>query len=139
MNILRYIAILGICFFFTACSDKKQTLLETPKLLIEQDKMAEILSEVELIEAYLEQVPYSKRGNNDTDYVYYPLLFEKYKINKEDFLNNLAFYSKQENKISDIYDKALIRLNKLKSKDLELRLQMKMDSIHLDSIKNANR
>lgn len=99
--------------------------------------MAEIISEVQLIEAYLNQIPYNKRGDNDSDYVYYPLLFEKYKISKDEFLENLVYYSQNEEKITSIYDQAIVILNKIKAKDLEIRLDMKLDSIRKDSLQSA--
>lgn len=137
MNIRRFVGFLGIIFLLSSCAEKKQEVLEVPKVLITEEDMAEILSEVQLIEAYLNQIPYSKRGKNDSDYVYFPLLFEKYKISKTDFLENLAYYSHNEETISSIYDKTIIRLNKLKAKDLEIRLEMKLDSIRQDSIKRV--
>jgi len=134
MNIRRFIGILGIIFIFSACAEKKEDLLETPKVLIEEEKMAKILSEVQLVEGYLSQIPYNQRGNSDSDYVYFPMLFEKYQVSKFDFLDNLAYYSQDEEKIASIYDKSIILLNKLKAKDLEIRLEMKLDSIRIDSI-----
>ena len=137
MNFRRFIGLLGLILLLSACTEKKKEVVDVPKVIIEEEKMAEILSEVQLVEAYLNQIPYSKRGKNDTDYVYYPLLFEKYKISKADFLDNLAYYSRDEEKISSIYDKSIIILNKLKAKDLEIRLEMKLDSIRQDSIRTA--
>lgn len=134
MNIRRFIGILGISILLSACADKKQEPLDPPKVLIEEEKMAKILSEVQLVEGYLSQIPYNERGNNDSDYVYFPLLFEKYQVSKADFLDNLAYYSQYEEKIASIYDKSIILLNKLKAKDLEIRLEMKLDSIRQDSI-----
>jgi len=137
MNIRRFVGLLGIVFLLSSCSEKKQETVNVPDVLIAEAEMAEILSEVQLIEAYLDQIPYSKRGKNDTAYVYYPLLFEKYKINQKDFLDNLAYYSKNEEVISSIYDKSIIILNKIKAKDLEIRLEMKLDSIRQDSIRKV--
>ena len=136
MNIRLLIGFLGILFIFSACGEKKQVPENLPKVLLTEEKMSEVLSEVQLIEAYLNEIPYNKRGSNDSDYVYYPLLFEKYKISKGDFLENLAYYSQNEETISSIYDKSIIILNKIKAKDLELRLEMKMDSIKDDSIRD---
>ncbi len=137
MNFRRFVGLLGIILLLSACAEKKKEAVDVPKVIIEEGKMAEILSEVQLIEAYLNQIPYSKRGKNDTDYVYYPLLFEKYNISKNDFLDNLTYYSRDEEKFSSIYDKSIIILNKLKAKDLEIRFEMKLDSIRQDSIRSA--
>jgi len=137
MNIRFFAGFFMLLFLLSACAEKKQEVTEVPKVLIEEEKMAEILSEVQLIEAYLSQIPYSKRGKSDSDYVYYPLLFEKYQINKTDFLDNLAYYAQNEEKISSIYDKSIVILNKLKAKDLEIRFEMKLDSIRQDSIQKA--
>lgn len=135
MNIRHFAVFLGLLFLLSACAEKKQTAVEIPDVIITEDKMAEILSEVQLIEAYLNQIPYNKRGKNDSDYIYYPILFEKYQISKSDFLENLTYYSHNEETISSIYDRSIILLNKLKAKDLEIRLEMKLDSIRQDSIK----
>jgi hypothetical protein len=137
MNIRRFVGFLGIVLLLAACTEKKKEAVEVPKVLIEKEKMAEILSEVQLVEAYLNQIPYSKRGENDTDYVYFPLLFEKYEISKPIFLENLAYYAQNEETISSIYDQSIIILNKIKAKDLEIRLDMKLDSIRQDSIRSA--
>lgn len=129
--------LLVLVFFISACADKKEKQVNVPKVLLSEQRMAEILSETQLVEAYLNQIPYSKRGNNDSDYVYFPVVFEKYGIDKAIFLENLAYYSEDTEKIGAIYDKSIILLNKLKAKDLEIRLQMKMDSIYQDSINRA--
>jgi lipoprotein NlpI len=134
---LQIIGFFVIFLVLSACANKKQEQIEKPQLLISEEKMAEILSEIQLVEAYLNQVPFSKRGNNDSDYVYYPVLFEKYKISKEDFLDNLTYYAKQQEKIEGIYTNAIILLTKLKAKDLEMQLQLKLDSIFEDSVKIA--
>jgi hypothetical protein len=133
----RFVGFILLLFLFSACAEKKQEAIEVPEVLIAKDKMAEILSEVQLVEAYINQIPYSKRGKSDTDYVYFPMLFEKYQISKTDFLENLAYYSTNEKTISSIYEKSIILLNKVKAKDLEIRLEMKMDSIRQDSIQSV--
>lgn len=138
MNIRLFIGFLGIASLLLSCAEKKQEPVNKPKVLIEEAKMAEILSEAQLIEAYLNQIPFDKRGNNDSDYIYYPLLFEKYKVSKSDILENLAYYSQNEEVIASIYDKSIIFLNKLKAKDLEIRLEMKLDSIRKDSIRKED-
>lgn len=137
MNIRHSFAILGIIFLLFSCAEKKQDSVPVPKVLIGEDKMAKILSEVQLVEAYINQIPYNKRVNNDSDYVYFPLVFEKYQVSKSDFLENLNYYAQDESKISSIYDKSIILLNKLKAKDLEIRLEMKLDSIRKDSIQKV--
>lgn len=129
--------LLVLVFFISACADKKEKQVNVPKVLLSEQRMAEILSETQLVEAYLNQIPYSKRGNNDSDYVYFPVVFEKYGIDKAIFLENLAYYSEDTEKIGAIYDQSIVQLNKLKAKDLEIRLQMKMDSIYQDSINRA--
>jgi hypothetical protein len=137
MYFKQLFGILGIILLLSACTENKKKPIDTPKVLIPKEKMAEILSEVQLIEAYLNQIPYSKRGKSDSDYVYYPMLFEKYHITKNDFLKNLAYYSHDEETIKALYEQSIIRLNKLKAKDLEIRLEMKMDSIRQDSIQKV--
>ncbi len=137
MYFRRLFGILGIILLLSACVGNKKKPIDTPKVLIPKEKMAEILSEVQLVEAYLNQIPYSKRGKSDSDYVYYPMLFEKYQITKNDFLENLAYYSQDEETIKALYEQSIIRLNKLKAKDLEIRLEMKMDSIRQDSIQKV--
>lgn len=137
MKIRLLVSIISISLLFVACKEKKQETLKKPKNLLTEAKMAEIISEVQLIEAYLNQIPFNKRGDNDSDYVYYPLLFEKYKITKEDFSENLVYYSQNEEVITSIYDQAIVILNKIKAKDLEMRLEMKLDSIRHDSIQKV--
>ncbi|MDA3905923.1 MAG: DUF4296 domain-containing protein [Bacteroidales bacterium] len=135
MKIRLFIGLLWTIILLSACGGKKQVPVDIPEVLINEEKMAEIVSEVQLIEAYLNEIPYGSRGKNDSDYVYYPLLFEKYQITKEVFLDNLAYYSQNEEKIYSIYDKSIIILNKIKAKDIEIRLEMKLDSIRQDSIR----
>jgi len=137
MNVLRFFGIVAIILLLSACSGKDNPQDKVPNVLIPEDKMAAILSEVQLIEAYLNEIPYNKRGKSDSDYVYYPMLFEKYEITKEDFLDNMDYYSQNTDVISSIYDESIILLNKLKAKDLEIRLEMKFDSIRQDSIRSA--
>ncbi len=137
MKIRLLVSVLSLVLLLFACKEKKEALPNKPEILLSEEKMAEIISEVQLIEAYLNQIPYNKRGDNDSDYVYYPLLFEKYKISKDEFLENLVYYSQNEEKITSIYDQAIVILNKIKAKDLEIRLDMKLDSIRKDSLQSA--
>ncbi|MCD6091858.1 MAG: DUF4296 domain-containing protein [Bacteroidales bacterium] len=135
MKIRLFVVFLGVAFLLSACAEKKQAPVKIPKVLLTEEKMAEIISEVQLIEAYLNQIPFSLRGKSDSNYVYYPLLFKKYEITKEEFLENLVYYSQNEDAITSIYDQSIILLNKIKAKDLEIRLEMKLDSIRQDSIR----
>jgi|GEM_PF-660126 len=134
MNVRYLVGLLMIVFLFSACNEKKEALPKAPEKLIPSDTMAQILSEVQLTEAYLSHLSYNVRGRSDSAYHYYRILFDKYHISKQDFLDNMDYYSRQQDKIQDIYEQAIVSLNKLKAKDIEIRLQMKMDSLRQDSI-----
>lgn len=114
----RFILLIAVVLFYVACNQNS-----VPKGIIEKDKMLNVLLDMQLTDAALNQV-----YNNDTmkmqAHSRYNYLFAKYKIDSATFTNSLKYYSRNAAELDTMYAQvsdSLIRFqkklmsNKLKS------------------------
>ena len=103
--------LLYIMFVLTvsSCSDP----VEIPPDVLSQEKMAAILTDVQLVEA---QIQMEQLERNDSTkavvYGYYKYIFQKHKISPEQFKTSFMFYSNHLDLLEHIYDDVLINLSK---------------------------
>jgi len=93
----------------SSCSDP----VEIPPDVLSQEKMAAILTDVQLVEA---QIQMEQLERNDSTkavvYGYYKYIFQKHKISPEQFKTSFMFYSNHLDLLEHIYDDVLINLSK---------------------------
>lgn len=95
------------CVFIFLMSCKQD---ETPKGIIEKDKMTGILVDMHISDAYLNQI-----SNTDTMQMQaksrYNYIFKKYQIDSLSFSKSLNYYSLKTNELDAIYKKVIDSLD----------------------------
>jgi hypothetical protein len=100
--------------------------------IMPKDKLILLLSEMQIVGAYVDQLRKNGIRTNDTAELYFSQVFEKYETTPAVFEESLLFYKEDLNELNEIYNSVIIRLNELKAKNEEL--QIMKDSILKDSI-----
>ena len=105
--------------FFIILTSCKNTTVEKPDNLIEEDKMINILYDVSVLEAIKVTNPKSleTRKINTNRYI-----FQKYKIDSLQFVKSDLYYSSDPDNYGEIYKKVIEKIDNIRK---------------LDSIKNA--
>lgn len=92
-----------------SCSEKKEGISSA---IIAEDKMAEILTDIHIAEAYVSyknlQADFLKQNISNA----YHLIFKNYQISEEQFEESFDYYSKNPDKMVKVYDQVLINLSK---------------------------
>jgi hypothetical protein len=131
-------AILILLFLTGGCSlwekDKPNT---TPNPIIPREKMISILADMQITEAYLNDLRKSGHKTKDSSLLYYEKIFKKNEISQSDFKANLLYYKEDLGGLEKMYTDMITHLNELKAKNEEMLLQMKADSIYQDSLKKV--
>jgi hypothetical protein len=93
----RIIGFFALLILFTACGQKK-----TPDGIIEKSEMANVLFDMHITDAYLNQVQ-----NNDTmlmeAHTRYNYIFKKHQIDSAKFTNSLTYYSKNPKELDELF------------------------------------
>lgn len=128
MQRLNFIIIVFF-FLFVSCSKQK------PKGVLSEEDMTELMTEVSLIDAYLNTLPID--SGRKVMPVYYSNAFEKYKLDSAGFVKNLDYYLGNPVLTEKIYTD----INKrLVAKDMDYRYQDSLKNVVVqDSIRHAMR
>jgi len=110
---------------------------QKPTHLISKEKMVNIMADMQITEAYLNDLRKSGHKIKDSSLKYYEKIFKKNEITQSEFNENLLYYKQDLVELEEMYTNVITRLNELKAKNEEMILQMKADSIYQDSIKKA--
>lgn len=121
----------------SSCNLKGDKSSDLPKGILEKEKLINILADIQITESYLDDLRKSAVRTTDTSLLYYEKVFKKYDCSPEEFEKSLLFYKKDLEDMGQIYTDVITRLNELGAKNEEMLLQMKLDSIREDSIKQA--
>ena len=78
---------------------------------MDKDKFVEIMTDVYLVEAYLETLHASKENINDSVSFYYNILFRKHSIEKEQLVRAIECYVLERELISEVHDEVLNSLS----------------------------
>lgn len=105
--------------------------------LIPREKMVVILADIQVAEAYLEDLKKSGFKVKDSSIFYYEQVFKKNKVTPISFEESLLYYKRNMDELEGMYTDVITRLNQLKAKNEEILLQMKADSIYQDSIRRV--
>lgn len=74
--------------------------------------MVNIIAEIHLIESLVNEKRNTGRLQKDEDKFFFRQLFDKYRINKETFYNNVNYYLNRPEEFKGIYDEAIQELSK---------------------------
>lgn len=112
---------------------------QTPKGIIEKEKMINVMVDFQITDSYLNQIP-----NQDTmkmqAHTRYNYIFKKYDIDSATFSRSLSYYSRQTEEFNKMFDGVLDSLNKMEStvrrKDSLINIKrFKADSINKVKVK----
>lgn len=94
---------------FTSCSRDKETI---PKGIIPEEKMAEILTDIHIAEAYTNFKNLQAENLRQNISSYYLFIFKNHQVSEEDFEESFDFYSKNPNAFVEVYTQVLINISK---------------------------
>ena len=133
-----FVGIFGLLVFFLvmdACKNDRRS--PEAYTIIENDKMADVMVDVHLIEATLRNKKISgdslKKLTND----YYQNLFDKYNISRRDFDSSFAYYENNVGKLNNIYEKVIERLNKKQRKLEQIQKEQREKERNRDEPKKS--
>lgn len=98
----------GGLLFIAACSDQKPRI---PGRIIPQEKMAQVLTDIHLAEAYV-----TSGLQNDSSEIkgpdYYPFIFKKYGIDEKTFRESFDFYLLHPKLLDKVYQDVMDEMAK---------------------------
>lgn len=110
------ISIFALLVFF-GCTQKVETVVNTPENLIQQDQMVDIVVDLLILDAIL--VKKQKKKSKDLDFSKYYLhnsILEKYNITREEFDASFKYYAHNLKVMDAIYAEAITKLTKMQGK-----------------------
>jgi hypothetical protein len=119
----KYIAI-SLLFYSTllfSCGGKTEE--EQPENLIKKELFTEMILELQLIEAHLNEVRVDQSVIRDSANNFFQEIFEKHGTSFEEFNSTMNYYASQPEKLQGIYDAVLESLSEM---EVEL-VDVKMD------------
>ncbi len=112
----RLILLIGVMLCYTACNQNTP-----PKGVVEREKMLDVMVDMQLTDAYLNQV-YNTDTMKMQAHSRYNYIFKKFKIDSANFSNSLKYYSKTPTVLDSMFSQvsdSLTRLQKSLSPKLE--------------------
>lgn len=97
---------------FLAVIGCKETVVDVPEKLIEEEKMVDIFYDLSLLEAMLNYNPTLMSRNNIDPYTY---IYDKYGIDSLQFVANNKYYASDIKKYDKMYEKVKIRMEQSKA------------------------
>lgn len=132
LNIILYIS---VALILLSCSSSSQNDAEqSSTAIIPKEKMIVVLADIQITEAYIDELRKDGIQTRDTSLIYFEKVFKKHDITPVEFENSMLFYKKDLINMDEMYTEVITRLNELKAKSEEIVIQMKEDSIKQDSL-----
>ncbi len=129
----RLIVLVAIVIFYTACDQNK-----VPKGLIEREKMLDVMVDMQLTDAYLNQV-YNPDTMKMQAHSRYNYIFKKFNTDSANFSNSLKYYSKDPVALDSMFSQVYSTLARLQEKLKPKRTKQELDdSVKLQSQKLYN-
>jgi uncharacterized protein YjbK len=108
-----------------ACQDGNRNTAEKPKNLVSPEKMEQMLSELHIVDALVNQKSLAADSAKKLSTDYYDFIYRKYAVTANDFNNSFQYYLHNPADMDSIYVKVLENLN---LEDLKLKKNM-VDSL----------
>lgn len=111
---MRFYLIFAIFLFLLSCkSDKKEVIVLDSRYLT-RHQMISIIKDIHLVDATL-SILQPRTSNNDKYFAayYYNDIFQKHKITKAFFEENVIYYSLHPQVFEEVYDSVQIEISKL--------------------------
>ena len=108
-------------FLLVSCSGKR---VKVPDDLLPEEKMAEVLVDVELLEATNNSRMIGLEDRDERMKRYYREIFEHHGITEKEFNDSYSFYEKHPEKLEEIYTSVFEKLEKMQTEE-ETRIKSK--------------
>lgn len=131
-NIIFFI--LSFTFVLSCNNTSQKDDAQSSDTIIPREKMIVILADIQITEAYIDDLRKSGHQTKDTSMAYFKKVFKKHDITPDEFEQSLLFYKKDLENMDELYKNVVTRLNELKAKSEEILIKMKEDSIRQDSL-----
>jgi hypothetical protein len=105
----RLILLFFVLTFFASCD-----FLGTPAGIIPKDKMISVLTDIQVVDAYVSALPNDSIKNQKIDF--YQSVFNKYDTDSVQFKKSMEFYAKDPAKMQQMYEIIHTALDTLQSK-----------------------
>ncbi len=103
--------VIALFLLTSSCQEEK-----LPKGILEKQKMVSVITDIQLVDSYVTQIPYNDTLATLQSSEYYKAIYRKYKISRKDFDKSLQYYSKQPKVLDSMYSQVLTNLNKAEKK-----------------------
>lgn len=108
---MRYLAtVLVLILFFTACQSGKKTKLQKPAVFLTETQMVELITDVQLLEAAINNKRNIGQRINELKLLWYNQLFEKHQITDVIFEENMAYYNENPALMEQILEEVLANI-----------------------------
>jgi hypothetical protein len=113
-----------------ACQDGKKNTAEKPNNLVSPQKMEQMLRELHIVDALINQKSLAADSAKKLSTDYYDFIYRKYAVTAIDFNNSFQYYLHNPADMDSIYLKVLENLN---MENLKLKKDM-VDSLPLSAV-----
>jgi len=96
---------------FSGCYKEHKLETVKPVNLIPQQKLTQIITDMQLIEAAVEYDKVHGKYHNQLEQEYYHVLFQRYQVNPEQIRESINYYTSEGDVMARIYDKVLSNLS----------------------------
>jgi hypothetical protein len=104
-------SLLGTCMLilvFFACSNPQAPEGETD--ILDKDKMAEMLTDLQLVESVI-RISAAEQETNVDSIDYNTAVFERHNISREQFERSMEYYTQHPDQLEEIYDQVIVKLS----------------------------
>lgn len=85
-----------------------------PEGILAKDKMIDVLTDIQVVDAYVSALPIDSLKKNKIDF--YKSVFKKHHTDSLQFKKSLQYYTKDPEKMQSIYDQVHIAIDTLQSR-----------------------
>ncbi len=125
----KTVSFLFILLLFSGCYKVNKDVVPKPANLIPKEKMAKILTDMEIIEGAAAFYRGRYPGYQDMTKEYYQVLFRRYGVTKDQITASLNYYNNHGNEMASIYD---VVIKNLREKQAILSLEKERKNHHQD-------
>ncbi len=110
---MRFLFAVFISLLFVSCSEKPNR--KKPEGLLSEEKMVELLTDIQLIEGAVSKKILDKIDAKKESPIYYQKAFEKHDVTENQFELSIRYYTENPEDLQVIYEDVLIELSKIKA------------------------
>lgn len=110
----KLIIALSVVLTLNACYNVNESEVVTPEELISKEKLVDILTDIQLVEAGF-TISENRKHVTQLKPKYYQAVLDKYDISLIQLRENMNYYQNDSKQMEDIYESVLAKLSKIQS------------------------